>query len=212
MKNNSILKIPEIPKGQVLINETFCSLQGEGYYSGKAAFFIRFAGCDIGCIWCDSKDTWSVENSRFTEIKEIVKEVKKYKTDIIVITGGEPLIYDLKELTDALKKTSKEIHVETSGAYPLSVDFDWLTVSPKKNMKIIESTCYHADELKIVVFESSDIEFAKSLEDKVKRNCKLFLQPEWGNQKNILPEIIDFIKNNPQWQLSLQTHKYIDIP
>jgi 7-carboxy-7-deazaguanine synthase len=198
--------------GQIFVNETFFSLQGEGYFTGRFAYFIRFAGCDIGCTWCDTKDAWSTENSRKFLIKEIVEEANTKSIDYVVITGGEPLIYNLVELTSELKKSNKFIHIETSGAYPLWAQFDWLSLSPKKIKLPLKEYYAQANELKVVIENNKDLEFALEQSKLTNPKSILYLQPQWSNVSTLLPEILNFIEQNPEWRLSLQTHKYLGIP
>lgn len=202
----------KISDDEILINEHFYSIQGEGIYTGKPAYFIRFSGCDIGCQWCDSKDAWSLKNSVKIKIPDLTEEMQNSTpVNLVVITGGEPFIFNLEPLTRELKKTGKEIHIETSGAYPHSGEFDWLTLSPKKTKLPLAPLYDLANELKVVIKEPEDLEFAIGQAGNVKNSCMLLLQPEWKAREKILPEIIRFIKENPAWRLSLQTHKYLNI-
>lgn len=209
--SSSVLNKIEIPENQIPINEIFYSVQGEGFHQGKAAFFIRFAGCDIGCVWCDSKDAWSIEESDFMLIEHIVGEAVNANLEMVVITGGEPLIYDLTLLCKELKQHKKKIHIETSGAYPIRAEFDWLTLSPKKVIIPLEKAYSLANELKIVVSDQSDLEFAQTEAKKVNADCHLFLQPQWKQLKIMMPIILEFVKANPTWRLSLQNHKFLGI-
>jgi organic radical activating enzyme len=198
---------------KILIRETFISLQGEGYFTGKAAFFIRFAGCDIGCTWCDTKDAWSAEQSDEFTVSEIIQRAVDSKINYVVITGGEPFIHNLDLLTRKLKDLGKYIHIETSGAYPVgNAVFDWISISPKKIIVPKEENYRHASELKVVVENISDIEFAEKQKTKVNNTCKLYLQPQWEKAEIILPSLIRYITEHQEWQLSLQTHKYLNIP
>jgi 7-carboxy-7-deazaguanine synthase len=192
--------------------EHFYTLQGEGVHTGKAAYFIRLGGCDVGCVWCDVKDSWDAAAHPLMTTEEIVGIAAGYKGRIAVITGGEPAMHQLTALCDALHANGFATHIETSGAHPLSGDLDWVTLSPKKFKAPVESAMGRANELKIVVFNKSDFQWAEDHAAKVKPGCKLFLQPEWSKHDVITPLIIDYIKEHPQWQLSLQTHKYINIP
>jgi 7-carboxy-7-deazaguanine synthase len=201
-----------LEEGYLPVMEAFYTLQGEGYHAGKAAYFIRLAGCDIGCHWCDVKESWVEENHPLKSPVEIVKEAKKFPTKMVVITGGEPLLYNLDELTDRLHKAGFKVHLETSGAYPFTGEFEWITLSPKKFKFPVEKAYKVADELKVIVFNSSDFKWAEQEAFKSNQNCKLFLQPEWGKVEVMLPEIVEFVKVNPKWQISLQTHKYMNIP
>lgn len=202
-----------VNKTQTLpVMEHFYTLQGEGLHQGKAAYFIRLGGCDVGCVWCDVKDSWDSGRHPLRSIDFLVDEVKKTPTQIVVITGGEPLMHDLSELTRALKAAGLRTHMETSGSSPLSGTWDWITVSPKKFKAPLPEVLQHASELKIVVFNKSDFDWAEKHAAMVPPSCKLYLQPEWGKRDAITPLIIDYIKDHPQWQLSLQIHKYINVP
>ena len=206
LKNNLVIQ------GQMLpLMETFYTIQGEGFYKGSAAYFIRIGGCDVGCHWCDIKESWDSELYPLTDIKKIVKEVNG-KSNIIVITGGEPLMWNMDPLTILLKSKGMKIHLETSGAYPITGFWDWFCLSPKKNKKPNEQSYKIADELKIIVYNKDDFKFADQQAQKVKENCKLFLQPEWSKRELITPMIVDYVMNNPKWKISFQTHKYLKIP
>jgi organic radical activating enzyme len=198
------------------VMESFYTLQGEGYHSGKAAYFIRLGGCDVGCVWCDVKESWDANAHPKISVEAIVKEAETYfptsSSRIAVITGGEPLMHDLNTLTTELKKYHFHTHIETSGAHPLSGTWDWICLSPKKFKAPIEEIVPVANELKIVVFNKSDFEWAESFAQKVNPSCKLYLQPEWDKKEVVTPLIIDYIKSHPQWNLSLQIHKYIGVP
>lgn len=192
--------------------ESFYTIQGEGVHAGKAAYFIRLAGCDVGCSWCDVKDSWDVHAHSLVNIDEIVGSAKVSKAKIVVVTGGEPLMHNLDGLTWQLKNNSFLTHLETSGAYALSGHWDWICLSPKKFKKPLQSSFDQADELKVIVFNKSDFSWAEKMADKVSPGCKLLLQPEWSKSDKMLPQIIDYVKNNPHWEISLQLHKFMDIP
>lgn len=194
------------------VMEHFYTLQGEGVHTGKAAYFIRLGGCDVGCVWCDVKDSWDGGKHPLWEIDDLVRTVKETPAKIVVITGGEPLMHDLTSLTNALRNAGLRTHIETSGSSPLSGEADWITLSPKKFKAPLPEVLPHASELKIVVFNKSDFAWAEDWAVKVSLHCKLFLQPEWSKADQITPLIVDYIKAHPQWQLSLQTHKYINVP
>ena len=194
------------------VMEHFYTLQGEGFHTGKAAYFIRLGGCDVGCTWCDVKDSWDASKHPQLTTTEIVNFAAKYKGDIAVITGGEPCMHDLTALCNALHKAGFKTHIETSGAYPLSGELDWVTLSPKKFKAPLSECLVKANELKVVVYHKSDFEWAEFHASGVDPECKLYLQPEWSKVQTITPMIIEYIKQHPQWQLSLQTHKYINIP
>lgn len=192
--------------------EHFYTLQGEGVHTGKAAYFIRLGGCDVGCVWCDVKDSWDASIHPVMTTEEIVNIATQHEGRIAVITGGEPAMHDLTALCSALHEAGFQTHIETSGSSPMVGDLDWVTLSPKKFKAPLQECLDKADELKVVVFNKSDFDWAKQHAALVPASCKLFLQPEWSKHDTITPSIIDFIKANPQWQLSLQTHKYINIP
>jgi 7-carboxy-7-deazaguanine synthase len=194
------------------VMEHFYTLQGEGFHQGKAAYFIRLAGCDVGCVWCDVKDSWEEQKHPLRKIEDLVKEVKQTPAQLVVITGGEPLMHDLDELTRQLKAADLQTNIETSGAYPLSGTWDWICLSPKKFKAPLPGILPHANELKVVVFNKSDFDWAEKYAVLVSPTCKLYLQPEWEKAAQVTPLIIDYIKANPKWELSLQIHKYIDVP
>ncbi len=195
------------------VMEHFYTIQGEGFHQGRAAYFVRLGGCDVGCVWCDVKDSWDKEaHPKFTT-DQIVLEIKKQtKRGLVVITGGEPLMHQLDELTKKLQTDGFETNIETSGAHPLSGHWNWICLSPKKFKAPLEEILPVANELKIVIFNKHDFEWAELYAAKVNKNCKLYLQPEWDKAAIVTPIIIDYIKSNPQWELSLQIHKYINVP
>jgi organic radical activating enzyme len=194
------------------VMEHFYTLQGEGVHTGRAAYFIRLGGCDVGCVWCDVKESWDAANHPQWKVADLVQTVKKTTAPIVVITGGEPLLHDLSELTEALHNAELRVHIETSGSSPISGKLDWITLSPKKFKEPLPEVLPRAHELKIVVFNKSDFAWAEKWARQVSPECKLFLQPEWSKAVQLTPLIVDYIKSNPQWQLSLQTHKYINVP
>ncbi len=194
------------------IMEFFYTIQGEGFYSGRAAFFIRIAGCDVGCVWCDVKDSWDSEKHPFQSIDFLIEQVVTSGTDFVVITGGEPAMYDLTTLTKRLKDINVEIAMETSGCYELVGQVDWYCFSPKKFKAPVEQAYKLASELKVVISHPSDFQWAESHAKKVNTSSKLYLQTEWSKQERFLPEIIEYVKNNPKWRISLQTHKFMNIP
>jgi organic radical activating enzyme len=194
------------------VMEAFYTLQGEGFHQGKAAYFIRLAGCDVGCVWCDVKESWDENIYPLQSIEEIVANAKKNPSRLIVITGGEPTLHNLEELTAALKKEKFSIHIETSGSSPLTGELDWICLSPKKFKPPLPEILLKANELKIIVFNKSDFLWAEKYAARVSSSCKLYLQPEWEKAAIVTPLIIDYIKENPKWQLSLQIHKYINVP
>lgn len=194
------------------VMEHFYTLQGEGYHQGKAAYFIRLGGCDVGCVWCDVKDSWEAQKHPLYDVHDLVAEVKKTPTEIVVITGGEPLMHNLDQLTDELQTAGFKTHIETSGAHPLSGTLDWICLSPKKFKAPLPEILPKADELKVVVFNKSDFDWAEKYAAMVSPACKLYLQPEWDKASAITPLIIEYIKANPKWELSLQVHKYINVP
>lgn len=192
--------------------EDFYTIQGEGYYQGSAAYFIRLGGCDVGCFWCDVKESWDASHHPTVTVEEMTARAIKTNTNIVVVTGGEPLMYDLKSLTTSLRSNGLRTHIETSGAYSLSGDWDWICLSPKKFKVPHESVIKSADELKVIVYNKSDFEWGNEFMPQVKPGCQLFLQPEWSKEKEMLPLIIEYVKANPEWQISLQVHKYMNIP
>lgn len=194
------------------VMEHFYTLQGEGFHQGKAAYFIRLGGCDVGCVWCDVKDSWDAGKHPLRSIEYLISEVKKNPGEIVVITGGEPLMHDLTELTKQLQASGLKTHMETSGSSPLSGSWDWITLSPKKFKEPLPEILLHTNELKIVVYNKSDFAWAEKWASKVSPQCKLYLQPEWSKASIISPSIINYIKAHPRWQLSLQIHKYINVP
>ena len=194
------------------IMEAFYTLQGEGFHQGKAAYFIRVAGCDVGCVWCDVKDSWEAGKYPILSIEEIVATASQNPSRMAVVTGGEPLMYDMEALTQALSGQGFKTNMETSGAYPLSGKWDWICVSPKKFKKPRLDVLSQADELKVVVYNHSDFQWGESFEAQLKPGCKLYFQPEWSKSKQMLPLIIDYVKKNPRWEISLQTHKFMEIP
>jgi|SRR6185436_15835464 len=194
------------------IMESFYTIQGEGFNTGKAAYFIRLGGCDVGCVWCDVKDSWDVTKHPVIAVDKIVEDALKFPSRFVVITGGEPLMHDLTFLCDELHKNNFTIALETSGAYPLTGKFDWICVSPKKFKFSLPELLKVADELKAVVYNKSDFEWAEKNASEVKAGCKLFLQPEYDEFNNMMPLIIDYVKAHPQWQVSLQSHKVMNVP
>ncbi len=194
------------------VMEQFYTIQGEGFHQGKAAYFIRLGGCDVGCVWCDVKESWDATKHPQKSIEEIIAEIKKYPAQIVVITGGEPLIYDLTELTSALQKLNYKTHLETSGAYPLTGTWDWVCFSPKKFKQPLSAVADKADELKVVVYNKSDFAWAEENKKMVAPSCKLYLQPEWSKHDETTAGIIAYIKEHPQWELSMQLHKFINVP
>lgn len=194
------------------IMEHFFTIQGEGFHSGRAAYFIRLAGCDVGCVWCDVKESWEAHAHPLLSYNEIIQAVKDSRTEFVVITGGEPAMYDLTKLTDLLHQENIEVAIETSGCYELKGNIDWYCFSPKKFKAPCQEAYHHAKELKVVIFHPSDLDWAEEHAKKVHQDCKLYLQPEWSKSEKLLPLIIDYVKRNQKWQISLQTHKYMQIP
>ncbi|WP_109299881.1 7-carboxy-7-deazaguanine synthase QueE [Aquimarina sp. AU474] len=201
-----------VNEGKMLpLMEEFYTIQGEGYYKGTAAYFVRIGGCDVGCHWCDVKESWNADLHPPTDTDLIVKKALQY-SKVIVVTGGEPLTWDMSYLTQGLKDRGAKTHIETSGAYPLTGLWDWVCLSPKK-IKLPQEEIYDkADELKCIVYNKSDFEFAEEQAAKVSDNCILYLQPEWSVREKIVPLIVDYVMQNPKWKVSLQTHKYLNIP
>ena len=192
--------------------EMFYTLQGEGYHQGKAAYFIRLAGCDVGCVWCDVKESWDASKHPVLSIEEIVTSALAHPARLAIITGGEPLLYNLDALTTALKKAGFEINMETSGSSPMSGKWDWVCLSPKKFKAPLSESIAAASELKVVIFNKHDFEWAETYAKQVPASCKLYLQPEWDKANEMMPSIIDYVKTHPKWELSAQLHKYIQVP
>lgn len=201
-----------IDKGVMLpLMEEFYTIQGEGYHTGKAAYFIRVGGCDVGCHWCDVKESWNADLHPPTIANKIVENAKKY-TDTVVVTGGEPLMWSMDYLTNLLQKNNLKTHIETSGAYSFSGKWDWFCLSPKKTKLPLEEVYKEADELKMIIHNKSDFDFAEQQAAKVNKNCELFLQPEWSKKEKMTSLIVDYVMKNPKWKVYLQTHKYLNIP
>ncbi|TFV94796.1 7-carboxy-7-deazaguanine synthase QueE [Algoriphagus kandeliae] len=197
---------------QLPVMEAFYTIQGEGRFTGHPAYFIRLGGCDVGCVWCDVKESWEAAKWPVISIDEIVEGALAYPGRLVVITGGEPLIYNLFPLTQLLKEKGFSTHIETSGAHPFSGEFDWVCFSPKKFKKPHPSIYQVANELKVVIYHASDFEFAEEHAAQVNPTCELRLQPEWSKADRFTSEIIEYIKKRPAWKISLQTHKFMDIP
>lgn len=194
------------------VMEHFYTLQGEGSHQGKAAYFIRLGGCDVGCVWCDVKDSWDAGKHPLLSVEQLLEAVKQTPAEIVVITGGEPLMHNLDELTETFREAGLKMHLETSGSHPLTGLWDWICLSPKKFKAPLEPILHLAHELKVVVFNKSDFDWAEKYAAEVNPACRLFLAPEWDKREQVTPLIVEYIKANPQWQLSLQVHKYIDVP
>lgn len=190
----------------------FYSLQGEGFHQGRAAFFIRLAGCDVGCVWCDVKESWDATKHPVLSIEKIVEAAKAQPGRLAIVTGGEPLLYNLDALTTALKEAGFETNIETSGSSPMSGKWDWVCLSPKKFKAPMEENISLASELKVVIFNKHDFDWAETYAKQVSPSCKLYLQPEWDKSTQITPLVIEYIKANPRWELSAQLHKYIQVP
>ena len=207
---------PEIKKlvaaGKMLpLMEAFYTIQGEGYHKGAAAYFIRIGGCDVGCHWCDVKESWDATLHPPTAIENIANQASTY-SDTIVVTGGEPLMWDMQPLTSLLKDKKLKTHIETSGAYMFSGDWDWICLSPKKRKLPLGAIYSKADELKVIVYNKSDFEFAEAQAENVSKECILYLQPEWSASQKMIPLMVDYVMKHPKWKISLQTHKYLNIP
>jgi 7-carboxy-7-deazaguanine synthase len=193
------------------VMEHFYTIQGEGFHQGKAAYFVRLGGCDVGCHWCDVKESWNADVHPIMSIDDITTKITQ-KTDIVVVTGGEPLVYDLTDFTQKLKQNNFRTHIETSGAYNLTGTWDWICLSPKK-FKLPQEDIYSvANELKCIVYNKHDLSFAQEQAALVNKDCHLYLQPEWSVREKIMPLLVDFVKDHPKWRVTLQTHKYLDIP
>jgi len=201
-----------VDQGKYLpLMEAFYTLQGEGHHKGSAAYFIRIGGCDVGCHWCDVKESWDAKLHPPTAVDSIVKEAKKY-TDTVVVTGGEPLMWPMHTLTSELKNQGIITHIETSGAYELSGSWDWFCLSPKKTKLPTAEAYLAADELKMIIHNQNDFKFAEEQAQFVGEKCILFLQPEWSKREQMMPQMVDYVLKNPKWKVSLQTHKYLNIP
>ncbi|MEY3152603.1 MAG: hypothetical protein RLZZ49_870 [Bacteroidota bacterium] len=201
-----------IPNMHLPVMEQFLTLQGEGRFAGHAAYFIRLGGCDVGCVWCDVKESWDMDKHPRIAVEALVGHAAESGATIAVITGGEPLMHDLGILTTELKKKNIRTHIETSGAHEVSGTWDWITFSPKKFKAPLNDTIVCANELKVVIYNKSDFEWAEKFATQVSNNCLLYMQPEWSRSAEMNPLIVEYIKSHPQWALSLQTHKYLDIP
>jgi len=207
LTTNDLLK-----KGEVLpLMEEFYSIQGEGYHTGKASYFIRIGGCDVGCHWCDVKESWNEKLHPVTKTNSIVAKAKKH-ANTVIITGGEPLMWDMTYITTKFQKENIQVHLETSGSHLLTGNWDWICLSPKKRKLPLEAIYPKVDELKIIINTKTDFIFAVEQAKKVSEKCQLFLQPEWSRRDEMTPLIIEFVLKNPQWKISLQTHKYLNIP
>ena len=201
-----------VDKGEMLpLMEEFYTIQGEGYHTGKAAYFIRIGGCDVGCHWCDVKESWNANLHPPTNTDTIVENAKKY-ANTVVVTGGEPLMWSLDYITEKLQSYNLKTHIETSGAYPLSGKWNWICLSPKKTKLPLDQIYNEANELKVIISNNHDFKFAEEQAAKVTNNCELYLQPEWSKREKMTPLIVEFVMKNPHWKISLQTHKYLNIP
>lgn len=201
-----------VDQGKMLpLMEEFYTIQGEGYHTGKAAYFIRVGGCDVGCHWCDVKESWNADLHPPTLADIIVANAKKH-SNTVVITGGEPLMWSMDYLTNTLQSNSMKTHIETSGAYSFSGTWDWFCLSPKRTKLPLEEVYKEADELKMIIHNKSDFQFAEEQAAKVGDNCELFLQPEWSKKEKMTEQIVEYVKKHPKWKISLQTHKYLNIP
>lgn len=202
----------KVNKGLMLpLMEEFYTIQGEGYHKGTAAYFIRVGGCDVGCHWCDVKESWNPDLHPPTEVDSIAEKASKY-SKTIVVTGGEPLTWDMGPITALLKNKGLTTHIETSGAYPLTGSWDWICLSPKKMKLPTEEVYKAAHELKVIIYNNDDFRFAEEQAAKVGKKCKLYLQPEWSKREKMIPAIVDYVMQHPKWVVSLQTHKYLNIP
>jgi 7-carboxy-7-deazaguanine synthase len=194
------------------IMEQFYTIQGEGFHQGRAAYFIRLGGCDVGCVWCDVKDSWDASAHPKKTVDAIIADIKNYPVELIVITGGEPLMYDLNDLINQLHENGYLVNIETSGAHPMHGKADWICFSPKKFKAPLAEVAAISNELKVVVYHKSDFDWAESNRKLVSPGCKLYLQPEWSKHQEMIPLMIDYVKAHPEWEISLQIHKYLDIP
>lgn len=211
-KSNDLTATSSVEIESLPLMEQFYSVQGEGYYCGRPAVFIRLAGCDVGCVWCDVKESWDANEHETIPVTDIIKAVVETKCKFVVITGGEPAMYDLEFLTNELREVGCEIAIETSGVYELTGKIDWICFSPKKFKKPADGIYQIANELKVIIFNKHDFDWALEHAKKVNDNCKLYIQAEWGKREEVSPLIVDFVKDNPNWNISIQTHKYLNIP
>ena len=207
-----MMMITQNKVGLLPVMEVFYTIQGEGFHQGKAAYFIRLGGCDVGCVWCDVKESWDASKHPLLKIDAIVENAAQFPGRLAVVTGGEPLIHDCTELTAALRQAGFMTNIETSGAYSLSGEWDWICLSPKKFKPPVPEILRKADELKVVIYNKSDFDWAEKYSREVSNGCKLYLQPEWERSSQMTPLIIEYIKQHPQWEFSLQLHKYIKVP
>ncbi|MDD4820084.1 MAG: 7-carboxy-7-deazaguanine synthase QueE [Flavobacteriales bacterium] len=196
---------------KIRLMERFYTLQGEGCHSGRAAYFIRTAGCPVRCPWCDVKDSWNAVSHQEFSVNEIVNNIPEV-VKTVIITGGEPLIWDMDLLTSLLHQKGLKVHLETSGAVALSGKWDWICVSPKRAKEPLDEMIATADELKVVICGEEDFIWAEKHAKKTKNTCALLLQPEWDNRETVMPMITKYVMEHPQWRASLQTHKYMNIP
>jgi 7-carboxy-7-deazaguanine synthase len=192
--------------------EDFYTIQGEGFFQGHAAYFLRLGGCDVGCVWCDVKESWDTSAHPLVDVEDMVSRAKESGTEMVVVTGGEPVMYDLTLLSTSLRNAGLKTNIETSGVYPLTGVWDWVCFSPKKFKTPHPSIYQFANELKVIVYNKSDLAWAEEHASQVEKNCHLFLQPEWSKEKEMIPLIIDYVKAFPKWKISLQIHKYMNIP
>jgi organic radical activating enzyme len=202
-----------LQEGRILpILEEFYSLQGEGFHTGKAAYFIRVGGCDVGCHWCDVKEAWNASALPPVATDGVIRRAATFPAKAIVVTGGEPLNYNLSYLCEGLKEQKITRFLETSGAFPLSGEWDWICLSPKKDAPPVDEIFLKANELKVIIHSSEDFSWAEVNRKKAERVTQFYLQPEWSTRSLMIPEIVDYIKKNPAWKISLQSHKYMRIP
>lgn len=197
---------------QLPVLEHFYSIQGEGFHTGKAAYFVRMGGCDLGCRWCDSKDTWYKDLQKWTAVDYLLNEIVRHRVQAVLVTGGEPLMYNLAAFTKLCKEHGIFTHLETSGAHTFSGEWDWICLSPKPNHEPDAEYFSLASELKVIIYEETDFEWAEYVASKVGESCYLFLQPEWSRRRANTPKVVEYIKTHPKWRLSVQTHKYLKIP
>lgn len=205
-------KIAQLSPYQLPIMEEFYSLQGEGFHTGKPAYFLRIGGCDVGCFFCDVKESWDASKHQLTSTDEVIERIAANKSKAVVVTGGEPLLYDLTYLCSELKKRGVSLFLETSGSEPLSGEWDWICLSPKHNHPPLQELLDQANELKVVIYDDQDFKWAEENAQKVKENCFLFLQPEWSNSPLMMSKIVTYALDNPKWSVSLQSHKFMNIP
>ena len=212
IRNTDFTNTSQVTEYMLPVMESFYTIQGEGYHQGRAAYFVRLGGCDVGCVWCDVKESWDATLHPLRSVSQIVEEIQTTAAKLVVITGGEPMMHDLTLLTKALRSAGLELNIETSGSHPQSGEWDWICLSPKKFKAPLKGILLKANELKVIIYNQSDFKWAEEYAAQVHPDCKLYLQPEWSRHGSIVPEIINYVKANPRWEISVQIHKYLHVP